>query len=528
MQQSRQERSNGRGEFRGVVRSSHASFLDLFSGCGGFSTGLVQAGLSCLAGIDHNELAIQTFRNNHANKTLSLVKDMTVFKPEELAELIGFSHVDVIVGGPPCQGFSSSRQYSGSNSGERLIADPRRELYKFFLKFIEFFRPKIFVMENVLGIKKMQNGRYFNAIQSEARNIGYRVIAYEVNTWEYGVPQKRVRQLFIGTPTELPIFVPTQLVKKTHSLSPITSGLLPIVTLGEAIEDLPILRAGDERIIQDYDLELRASYLKKYSGNFLTDIVDVSRADKLTWHCARPHNDRDLRDFARLREGETCSRALARGVEMEFPYDRGSFKDRYTRQSRDGLCSTIVAHLKSDGLMFIHPTQIRSLTPREAARVQSFPDTFNFVGNRSHVFTQIGNAVPPLVGRSVGFGILEYLGTSGKKKKKLALSGSKRLQFLSDVEHFINDCCIRPIGFVDDTDFKAVWRKILLLFPNLHPESALDNGSQISGMPKRNVSFCMEPFFIRSGWPVELVPVAQEASRRHQSGRLDLSEYFHT
>jgi DNA (cytosine-5)-methyltransferase 1 len=274
------------------------TFIDLFSGCGGFSAGLEQAGLTCLAGIDHNEHAIHTFKSNHSEGTFALVKDMTQFHPEELERLIGSNHVDLIVGGPPCQGFSSARQFSGSNSGQRLVDDPRRDLYKYFLKFVNHFRPKVFVMENVLGIKKMQNGIYFTAIQNEARKIGYRVAPIEVNTWEYGVPQKRVRQLFIGTLTDLPIFVPAQLIQKTHSLTPKKDGLSPIVTLGEAIEDLPTLKAGDERIIQDYDLELRKCYLNKYSGQFLTDVLDVHNAEKLTWHCSRPHNERDLRDFA--------------------------------------------------------------------------------------------------------------------------------------------------------------------------------------------------------------------------------------
>lgn len=504
------------------------TFIDLFSGCGGFSAGLEQAGMNCLAGIDHNEQAIHTFKANHSDSTIALVKDMTQFQPKELERLIGRNHVDVIVGGPPCQGFSSARQYSGSNSGERLVEDPRRDLYKYFLKFVNHFRPKVFVMENVLGIKKMQNGVYFTAIQNEARKIGYRVAPIEVNTWEYGVPQKRIRQLFIGTLTELPIFVPAQLIQKTHSLTPKEDGLSPIVTLGEAIEDLPHLKAGDERIIQDYDIQLRKSYLEKYSGNFLTEVLDIEHADKLTWHCSRPHNDRDLRDFARLREGETCSRAISRGVEMEFPYDRSSFKDRYTRQDRNSLCSTIVAHLKSDGLMFIHPTQVRSLTPREAARVQTFPDTFKFSGSRSHVFTQIGNAVPPLIGRKVGLGILRYFAQAETTDHRADLADSEREKIVSELEQFVNECMLNPVEFVDDGNFKQAWQKIHLLLPHLHPESALDNGREISAIPSRTISFCLEPYFIRSGWPVELAPIAQEASRRHQSGRLASSEYFHS
>jgi DNA (cytosine-5)-methyltransferase 1 len=504
------------------------TFLDLFSGCGGFSSGLEQAGLACLAGVDHNQNAVDTFSLNHSESTLSLVRDMSQFEPEELAELIGSSRVDAIIGGPPCQGFSTARQFSGSNSGQRLVEDPRRELYKYFLKFVNYFKPKIFVIENVLGIRSMQSGAYFSAIQSEARSFGYRVAPIVVNTWEYGVPQKRIRQLFIGTLIDLPIFDPNQLIRKTHSLNPSEDGLERFISLGEAIGDLPMLTAGDERIVQEYDELLRENYFTEYSGNFLRDVLDIDRAEKLTWHCSRPHSARDLRDFSRLREGETCSKALARGVEMEFPYDKSSFKDRYTRQSRQGLCSTIVAHLKSDGLMFIHPTQLRSLTPREAARVQTFPDTFKFSGSRSHVFTQIGNAVPPLLGRVVGYGICEYLNDSSKKIPRDPISESVKLAVISDLEKFINDCYIQPIEFVEDDIFKMVWKKIHLLLPHLHPESALDNGRDISSMPDRSISFCLEPFFVRSGWPVELVAIALEAHRRNKNGSLINSDFFCT
>jgi DNA (cytosine-5)-methyltransferase 1 len=213
---------------------------------------------------------------------------------------------------------------------------------------------------------------------------------------------------------------------------------------------------------------------------------------------------------------------------MEFPYDRNSFKDRYTRQDRSNLCSTIVAHLKNDGLMFIHPTQVRSLTPREAARVQTFPDTFNFAGSRSHVFTQIGNAVPPLVGQKVGLGILDYLELSESKLQRAKLTDSELQKLIFELEIFVNDCMINPIEFVEDDHFKKAWKNIYLVLPHLHPESALDNGKEISSIPKRSTSFCLEPYFIRSGWPVELAPIALEAHRRHHSGRLQVTDYFHS
>ena len=501
-------------------------FIDLFSGCGGFSFGLEQAGLDCLAAVDHDAQAVKSFKMNHRSSGLVLERDLTCFSPEELASLIGTNSVDVMIGGPPCQGFSTARQHSGSNSGQRLVDDPRRDLYKVFLKFVAYFRPKIFVMENVLGIKKLQNGIYFTAIQNEARQIGYRVSPVEVNSWEYGVPQKRIRQLFIGTLANLPIFVPSQCIKKTHALLPEGKGLLPVVTLGEAIEDLPALKPGEEPVIQEYDQTLRDEYLQKYSGDYLFKVLNVASAESLTWHCARPHSERDLRDFSRLKEGETCRQALARGVTMEFPYDRTTFKDRYTRQSRDNLCSTIVAHLKSDGLMFIHPTQLRSLTPREAARVQSFPDTFQFSGTRSHVYTQIGNAVPPLVGRSVGLGIFHYLKRIESKACSADLSDSEKEQLIREIETFVDNCYIKSIEFVTDEEFIKIWQKIIRLVPHLHPESALDNGTEISPPPRRGVSSVLEPYYLRSGWPVDLVMIAREANRRFKANHLEMREYF--
>lgn len=505
---------------------SPVRFIDLFSGCGGFSLGLEQAGLECVAAIDHDVHAVNSLGMNHGSEGVALERDLTRFLPEELAELIGLTSVEVIIGGPPCQGFSTARQTDGSNSGSRLVEDPRRDLYKVFLKYVSFFRPKVFVMENVLGIKKLQNGIYFTAIQNEARRIGYRVLPVEINCWEYGVPQKRVRQLFIGTLVNLPIFAPTRYLRKTHSLHAENDNLLPIVTLGEAIEDLPPLRPGDERVIQDYDQRLRQDYLEKYSGDYLFNVLNVSSAEKLTWHCARPQSERDLRDFERLREGETSRQAIARGVTMEFPYDRTKFKDRYTRQSRDGLCSTIVAHLRSDGLMFIHPTQVRSLTPREAARIQSFPDTFRFSGTRSNVFTQIGNAVPPRVGRSVGLGIAEYLEALSTTEESVDLSDAEREKLIQEIERFVDNCYIKSIEFVADDEFIVIWQKILRLVPHLHPESALDNGTEISPPPRRGVSSVLEPYYVRSGWPVDLVLIAKEANRRFRSNELDVTRYF--
>ena len=137
------------------------TFLDLFCGCGGFTLGMIRGGLRCLAALDVDPSAIATFRANLIDRhhpglpdvAHALERDLTKFKPDQLAALIGTNHVDVIVGGPPCQGFSTARQVDGANHGARLKSDPRRHLYREFLRYVDFFQPRIFVMENVLGFR---------------------------------------------------------------------------------------------------------------------------------------------------------------------------------------------------------------------------------------------------------------------------------------------------------------------------------------------------------------------------------------
>jgi DNA (cytosine-5)-methyltransferase 1 len=388
--------------------------LDLFCGCGGFTLGMQRAGFHVLAAIDFNPEAIATLRANLVERhhpelipvTHALHRDLTRFHPEELARLLSQPsttnpqppQVDVIVGGPPCQGFSLARRRDGSNHGQRLKHDPRRHLYREFLRYVEFFQPKVFVMENVLGLRTAAGGEYFTRVQKEARALGYRVHGQIEDAWELGVPQKRRRQLVIGVRGDLPGYFPSDLKPAPRAR--------PRPQLGAAIGDLPILRAGGGQEERAYDFRRRADHVKQAGDTalkYLCEVLEVDRAAKLTNHVARPHSERDLRDFARLREGENSAKAMReRGVEFEFPYDKSSFKDRYTRQSRWHPCSTIVAHLSKDGLMFIHPTQNRSLTPREAARVQSFPDWFRFPASRTHAFRLIGNAVPPLVAKCLG------------------------------------------------------------------------------------------------------------------------------
>ncbi|MBK9176939.1 MAG: DNA cytosine methyltransferase [Flavobacteriales bacterium] len=241
--------------------------LDLFSGCGGFSLGLQRAGIKVLGAVDFNKEAIETYRANFPEVPFVKEADMKTMKPADLAKAIHANHVDVIVGGPPCQGFSMARQRDGANHGQRrFVKDERRELYQEFLRFVDHFQPKVFVIENVLGIKSAEGGKYFTAVQHEARNLGkedgrpgYRVHAQVEQAWELGVPQKRRRQLIIGVRADLPGYFPTKLSTPKRSMKD--------MTLGAAIMDRPVLEGGQVEEEREYD---RASGKRPSSNSAAT------------------------------------------------------------------------------------------------------------------------------------------------------------------------------------------------------------------------------------------------------------------
>ena len=319
------------------------TFIDLFCGCGGFSLGMEKAGFNCLAAVDFNHEAITVFERNFAHVPQILEKDLTKFPPAELAKLISqpstnnsqSPQVDVIVGGPPCQGFSAVRQVDGANNGKRMVQDDRRHLYREFLRYVEFFQPKVFVMENVLGIRSASGGEYFTRVQKEGRELGYCVHAQVEDCVELGLPQKRRRQLFIGTRLDLfDYFRPVLKPASRACAHP---------PLWEAIGDLPPVEAGQGDESCDYDMERRKMHIERFGRRYLYSVLEIKRAAKLTAHRAGPHNERDLRDFLLLKEGESSAAAMRdRGIEFEFPIAR------------------------------------------------------------THQFRVIGNAVPPLVGEAVG------------------------------------------------------------------------------------------------------------------------------
>jgi DNA (cytosine-5)-methyltransferase 1 len=410
-------------------------------------------------------------------------------------------------------------------------------LYRDFLRYVEFFEPSVFVMENVLGLRSAAGGEYFNRVQSEAREIarssgrpGYRVHSQIEDARELGIPQKRRRQLIVGVRSDLQGYFPAK-------LSPV-SRTMPGTQLWDAIGDLPVLRAGEGEEERRYDMGRRRKHLqgKQAAKNYLRHILEVEWAQVLTNHVARPHSDRDLRDFKILHEGENSGTAIrARGVKFEFPYKKHHFKDRYTRQSRSAPCSTVVAHLSKDGLMFIHPTQNRSLTPREAARVQSFPDWFRFPRARTHAFRLIGNAVPPVVAEAVGLAVREYL---SKARVETAQENTGRHtrppKSRSDAERELAGMASlnrQDLRALSTRDFVRGWHALLFLFPNLHPDSARDHGEgiEVSSDGQFELPGCrklMSRRYTRSGWPVALELIGAEALRRYEADELSYEELY--
>lgn len=351
------------------------------------------------------------------------------------------------------------------------------------------------------------------------------------------MPQKRRRQLIIGVRTDIPGYFPTSLFPSERAwFNPDDPDDVP--TLDDAIGDLPRLTAGGGLDECEYDLERRERFLANRGdrgAHYLEQVVEIDRSPILTGHRARPHNEQDLRDFARLREGEHSAEAIERGEGMEFTYNRECFKDRYKRQHREKLCSTIVAHLSKDGLMFIHPTQNRSLTPREAARVQSFPDWFDFPVPRTHQFRLIGNAVPPLVSEAVGHEINEFLlnamNQHPQPEFELAPLPSTETEALEWLLPLL-DLDQKTLRKVPVEDFKRAWFSIAFLYAGLHPDSALDHGTVTSTkvedypLTRRADPRLLAPYYERSGWPVVLAPIAREAWRRSETEKWKDEEFY--
>lgn len=368
--------------------------IDLFAGCGGLSTGFEMAGFNIPLAIEKDSWASETYQYNHPTTTV-LTDDITLLcSPKEL--LPNKAHVHGVIGGPPCQGFSLS--------GKRDPKDPRNSLFMDFVRFVKEFKPSFFVMENVPGILSMKTAdkqSVKDLILEEYRKAGYNATYKILNAAEFGVPQIRMRVVFIGIRNDLPF--------DEESLYP--SGWLfgdEQITIKQAIMDLPSIGAGEGTEKQ--------KYTKKPSNDY--QIWAREGSEFIYNHVAMRHTQRLIDRFASIKAGESLADVSAEHMQRKRG-DASQISGKVYAQNNmrpygEKPSPTIAASFQSN---FIHPYLNRNYTAREAARLQSFPDWYVFKGKRTTMsweknlsqYQQIGNAVPPLLAKAIAENLIKYL-----------------------------------------------------------------------------------------------------------------------
>lgn len=352
--------------------------LDLFCGCGGFSKGFEEAGFSILGGIDIWNDALKTYQYNFPG-TVAICKDLSEISSEELMNEIRCNKkdIDVIIGGPPCQGFSIS--------GKRNIDDPRNRLYKSFVGIVKYVMPKIFVMENVPGIIRLFKGAVKEQILKDFSEIGYDVSFKILSADDYGVPQTRKRVFFIGVHKEYLKDYNVVLFPEKKC----TENGKQKVTCEDAIGDLDFI--PDDKVLTNeipYKIESQNDYQKEMRKN----------SKSVFNHIITLHNEKTKHIISMVPDG---------GNYKDLPENLQSTRKvhiAWTRMNSKKPCFTI----DTGHNHHFHYKENRVPTVREAARIQSFPDTFRFLGNKTSQLKQVGNAVPPLLAKALAEEIKKF------------------------------------------------------------------------------------------------------------------------
>ncbi|HZX20439.1 MAG TPA: DNA cytosine methyltransferase [archaeon] len=353
-------------------------FVDLFAGAGGLSCGLEQAGLECVLGVDFDKAAMKTFKKNHKHAEV-FVGDIGQLDGKTALNLIKNKKVDLVCGGPPCQGLSTV--------GKGIPDDPRNFLFLQFVRLVKTFDPKYIILENVTGMVGKKNEKILNGILNEFKKLGYEMDVHVLSAHHYGVPQKRRRTIFIGNKAGYQNIFPPIMYDAGHEDLP------PTRTVGNAIEEII---SSDGEI---YNHNVEKAQLKNE--------IDVKRIA----HVPEGKSIRYEKD-----ETTYLPKELRFGIDWATVDERRFRQAKYRRLSRDEPSPTIM----TDGHSYYHPIENRLLTPREAAAIQSFPNDFIFEGTYTQQWRQIGNAVPPLLGKALGEAILKI------DKEKPKSVGSKR------------------------------------------------------------------------------------------------------
>ena len=365
--------------------------IDLFCGAGGSSSGFRLAGFNLVGALDNNPKAAATHALNFPN-CKTIVDDITTLSPEEFHKRIGEPRVDIVIGSPPCQTFSSLSQGKIKSLGKDIKEDIRNYFYKNYLEYVEFYRPELFLMENVPGFKTKYGGKIFRDFLSYVRvNLPEYEVKHEiVEAVDFGVPQTRRRLFVCGYKKDKYEF------SFPKGNTEFYEGGSTEVTVEQALLDLPYI-TDDWRI--DAGFYSKNKGLSKYQRFMRAGNISVVRNN-----ICRISNDKAKQMFGYLKPGQRYSDlAESEKSEIELFNSFGSsvIKSRCRRLPLDQPSWTVIAHIGMDGYEYIHPTECRTLSVREAARLQSFTDDFVFIGNMREQYVQIGNAVPPLLSYSI-------------------------------------------------------------------------------------------------------------------------------
>ncbi|NEP14127.1 MAG: DNA cytosine methyltransferase [Symploca sp. SIO2C1] len=367
---------------------SNISTVDLFCGAGGFTEGFKKAsGFETILAIDFDKQAIDTFKHNHPS-VRTICQDVVAIDDKKLNDLINNREVDVVIGGPPCQGFSLA--------GPRLPDDPKNRLFKEFVRIVDVLKPKVFVFENVSGIVSMQRGLVLEAICTEFTKIGYTVSHGILNSAQFGVPQARPRFIMIGTSSGKCMTMPSPTHDYPQNCNPDLFGYVrsPFITVKEALSNLPRIEQGQGDEILD-NTPPRNEYQKRVFGNRRPGILYNHRATR--------HSQKIIDRYLAIPQG---------GDIRSLPPELRTRKNNIFRLLDTTPSRTITCNFRTD---ILHPWQPRGLTTREAARLQSFDDDYQFFGNltrKARYVTQddqVGNAVPPLLAMALAKHIKEIL-----------------------------------------------------------------------------------------------------------------------
>ena len=394
------------------------NFIDLFAGCGGLSEGFYRQGFTALAHVEIDHWACETLRNRmryygyqNADKEViehDITSDDII---QRIEDAVNGRSVDVIIGGPPCQAYSTAGRV---RDGKGMASDPRNYLFESYVKILEHFKPSFFVFENVTGLLSAKvNGKFIFPQIIEALGNQYKVLNEQNvlihNTADYGVPQVRKRVIIMGVRKDIQnkdIIDLYNGVVKTH-WNPDTpldkrTGLKPFVSVKEAIGDLPSVNPGEDASTDSFDYPCNNPFLRRIGKKGIHPLMD---------HIARNHNALDRERFQVMIHNHWTFGQLRR-IMPQYEHEHARvFDNSYVVQWWDLPSKTILAHIYKDGFQFIHPDekQARSFTVREAARIQSFPDDFVFGGSRGEKYKQIGNAVPPLFAEALAKSIKKNL-----------------------------------------------------------------------------------------------------------------------